>query len=112
MSAFGLSKISDKPLEEVRKSYQVDSGKVSQISALRNEVSKVEKEQFGVCDTCVASYRSTIVENRILATELVKQNTRMQAVIDSNNAEIEKMQNALNQTRQKRKRYENILASN
>lgn len=47
--------------------------KVEDISALRHELVGLDSSQFGLCDTCVASYRSAIAENRLVAQELSRQ---------------------------------------
>ena len=66
--------------------------KIEQVAKLTNEIKKVKVEQAGLCDTCVASYESVILENRTLAYQLQLENQKMaiqlqkmQSILDSNN---------------------------
>ncbi len=55
--------------------------KVEDFSALRHELVGLDSSQFGLCDTCVASYRSAIAENRLVAQELSRQNLLLQTKV-------------------------------
>lgn len=66
--------------------------KIEQVAKLTSEIKKVKVEQAGLCDTCVASYESVILENRTLAYQLQIENQKMaiqlqkmQSILDSNN---------------------------
>lgn len=55
--------------------------KVEDIAHLRHELSGLDSTQFGLCDTCVASYRSAIAENRLACQELSRQNLLLQTKV-------------------------------
>ncbi|MDR6564668.1 MULTISPECIES: hypothetical protein [unclassified Arcicella] len=80
--------------------------KTNQIAVMRKEVENVAQNQFGVCDTCVTGYKSVIIENRLLANELAKQNLRMKQILDSNEVELQKIQTLHSTNRKTRQDYE------
>lgn len=80
--------------------------KTNQIAVMREEVENVAQNQFGVCDTCVTGFKSVIIENRLLANELAKQNLRMKQILDSNEVELQKIQTLHAANRKTRQDYE------
>ncbi|MFC0182748.1 hypothetical protein ACFFJX_27625 [Pseudarcicella hirudinis] len=80
--------------------------KVLQIKKLREEIEQVNQNSFGVCDTCVTGYKAVLIENRLLANQLSEQNRKMKIAIDSNEAEIRKIQNLYSRNKKLRLEYE------
>lgn len=62
--------------------------KVAKISYLKQQIDTVDKFQEGLCDTCVASYKAVIIENRLLAKRISEQNFEMQKLILHNDSII------------------------
>jgi len=60
--------------------------KVAKITLMKQQVDTVERLQEGLCDTCVASYKAVIIENRLLAKRLSEQNYKMQLLIQHNDS--------------------------
>lgn len=89
-----------------RKESSIYLDKTKQVTDLRKEVAEIENRQFGVCDTCVTGFRSVIIQNRMLANELAKQNVRMKKTLDSNEAEIRKLESLHTRNKKYRQDYE------
>ena len=64
-------------IEKLKPSLQ----KIEQMTQLRKEMEALDNSQFGFCDTCVASYRSAIAENRLACQELSRQNLLLQTKV-------------------------------
>lgn len=71
--------------------------KVHQINKLAKEINRIDVEQAGLCDTCSASYKSMLAQNRELAYKLNYENMEIakmlfetQALKDSNRAILQK----------------------
>ncbi len=64
--------------------------KISQIADFRKQVDLADTNSEGLCDTCVASYKAVIVENRILARRISEQNYEMSKVIARNDSILSK----------------------
>ena len=79
--------------KEVVNAKQDDSPKkIEKVAQLSKQIKQLKTEQAGLCDTCVASYESVILENRTLAYQLQLENQKMaiqlqkmQSILDSNN---------------------------
>ncbi|MEA5257170.1 hypothetical protein VB264_05185 [Arcicella aquatica] len=62
--------------------------KVAKITYIKQQIDTVERFQEGLCDTCVASYKAVIIENRLLAKRISEQNFEMQKMILHNDSII------------------------
>lgn len=59
----------------------LDTASVVAINNLSKQVTKIDKEQLGLCDTCVASFQSAIIENRLLAERLAHESEKLRGKI-------------------------------
>ncbi len=62
--------------------------RVGQISKMTIQIDSLDKDYFGLCDTCVASFRGAIVKNRMLAKRISEQNFEMEKLIEKNDSTI------------------------
>lgn len=63
----------------------LDTASVVAINNLSKQVTKIDKEQLGLCDTCVASFQSAIIENRLLAERLARESEKLRGKLQQVN---------------------------
>ncbi|NBB26772.1 hypothetical protein [Cellulophaga sp. BC115SP] len=60
--------------------------KITQIATIRKTIDSIDSHSEGLCDTCVAAYKTVIIENRLLAKRISEQNYEMSKLIEQNDA--------------------------
>jgi len=86
-------------------------GKVTAIYAINQGIQKDTIGNAGLCDTCHTSYKSAIIENRILSNQISAQNYKMSEIIQKNEVEIAKLELVAGNLVKLRKRYELDIAN-
>lgn len=85
LSLFFLESIGSKKIDNNR----LDSAhKIVKIANMRVRLDSIDVYSAGLCDTCVAGFRSAVVENRLLAKRLSEQNFELQELIQKNDSTI------------------------
>lgn len=89
--------------------------KIEKVAQLSKQIKQLKIEQAGLCDTCVASYESVILENRTLAYQLQLENQKMaiqlqkmQTILDSNNIIISKAERIFARNKSKSQTLEKL----
>ena len=85
--------------------------KVAEIYSINKIIVKDTAQNAGLCDTCHTSYKSAIIENRIMANQISAQNYRMSEIIQRNETEISRLENVAVGLVKLRKKYELDLAN-
>ncbi len=80
--------------------------KVEAISKINRLIVKDTVNNAGLCDTCHTSYKTAIIENRILANQISAQNYAMSEIIKRNEAEISRLEMTAGVLVGLRKKYE------
>ncbi len=104
LAIISCQQVNSKPTENKALVKNIEN--VKAITKMGDELKRIDADQLGICDTCVAGFKSAIFENRLLAQELVKQNIRMKQALDSNNVEIQKIQDLHALNKKRREGYE------
>ena len=86
-------------------------GKVTAIYAINQGIQQDTLNNAGLCDTCHTSYKSAIIENRILSNQISEQNYKMSQIIQKNEIEISKLELVAGNLVKLRKRYELDIAN-
>lgn len=88
--------------------------KIKQVQAITQEVKQIDSTQFGLCDTCVAEYKGVIMESRLLAKEISRQNSEMAMLKDSSEMELRLLRTTYANLKRFRKdvQYRYALAKN
>lgn len=89
--------------------------KVKQINNLAKDIKRIDTEQAGLCDTCVASYESVILENRTLAYQMQLKNQMMaiqlqklDLILDSNRVLVSKAEKIFARNKLIHKKFERL----
>lgn len=82
------------------------SAKQIEVQSMLQEEKRIREEQQGICDTCKTAIKSVILENRLIAEEILQENGRLKVLSDSIKAEKQRYVALLNRLRQNREQDE------
>jgi len=82
------------------------SAKQIEVSKMLAEEKRINEEQGGFCDTCRTKIKSVIIENRLIAYKILKENGEIQKLNDSIMEEKKKYIALLQKLKENRENYE------
>jgi len=82
------------------------SAKQVEVSKMLAEERRINEEQQGICDTCKTGVKSVILENRLIAEQILAENGNLKRISDSIRAEKNRYVVLLQKLKDNRENYE------